>query len=463
MKHLLKSLTLAIVGAFVLNSCDDIPEPYPIPVTEGDVIEEEIKPEGSGTQNSPYNVTKLWELIDQNQAPTGDIYIKGKVSKIKSLDVAQYPRAQYYISDNGKLLNHFYVYNGLYLNGANFTSDDQLKVGDEVVILGKLTTHDDEYQVDQNSKIISINGNTSGDTPTPTPDPTGLTGDGSKDKPYTVTDVTTIYAATPSKAGVWIKGFIVGYVTGQKLAEGATFSADANASVSNILLAESADETDYNKCLVIQLPANSDVRTRINLKDNAANLKQEVSLYGDIEKYFGVAGMKNTTKYVIGTETNDNGDDPTPSGDGTAYTLATTVADGTYLIAANKEASTYVMATDLGANKTYGYLPGANATIAENVITTNQATAEWTITAVTGGYTIKDSSGRYLAMKGTFNSFNVYDTESESYIWNISIESDGTATITNVDKSKYIQYSTTHSNYGCYADAQGIKPKLFKK
>lgn len=174
MKHLLKSLTLAIVGAFVLNSCDDVPAPYPIPVTEGDVIEEQIEPEGNGTLASPYNIAKLNDLIDKNQAPTGEIYIKGKVSKIQSLNTAQYTRAQYYISDNGKTTNQFYVYNGLYLDGANFTSDDQLKVGDEVVILGSLTTYNDKYQVNQNSKIISINGEGgSGDTPTPTPTPTG--------------------------------------------------------------------------------------------------------------------------------------------------------------------------------------------------------------------------------------------------------------------------------------------------
>lgn len=332
MKKYWKLLTMAIVGAFVLNSCDDVPAPYPIPVTEGDVIEEQIEPEGNGTLATPYNVAKLNDLIDKNQAPTGEIYIKGIVSSIKSLDTSKYPRAQYYISDNGKTANQFYVYNGLYLNGANFTADDQIKVGDKVVILGSLTTYNDKYQVNQNSKIISLNGEGgSGEDPTPGPTPTDLTGDGSKDKPYTVTDVTTVYAATPSKAGVWVKGFIVGYVDGQKLAEGANFSATGNVAASNILLAASADETDYTKCLVIQLPVN-DVRTRINLKDNPANLKQEVSLYGDIEKYFGVAGIKNTTKYVIGTETNDNGDNPTPSGDASAIDQDFTKGVGSWVI-----------------------------------------------------------------------------------------------------------------------------------
>ena len=40
MKHLLKLLTLVIVGAFVLNSCDDVPAPYPIPTTDANASQD---------------------------------------------------------------------------------------------------------------------------------------------------------------------------------------------------------------------------------------------------------------------------------------------------------------------------------------------------------------------------------------------------------------------------------------
>ena len=126
------------------------------------------EPTGDGTKSSPYNVAKIKQLISESKAPEGEIYIKGTISQIKSLDVSKYTRAQYYISDNGTTDNQFYVYNGLYLDGANFTSNDQIKVGDKVVILGTLGTYQSEYQVAQNSKIISINDNSGdggGDTP----------------------------------------------------------------------------------------------------------------------------------------------------------------------------------------------------------------------------------------------------------------------------------------------------------
>ena len=113
-----------------------------------------------------------------------------------------------------------------------------------------------------------------------------------------------------------MKAFIVGFVDGQVYAEGATFSSAAT-SKSNILIAASADETDASKCMPVQLP-NGDIRPKLNLQDNPGNYKKEVLLYGDITKYFGVPGFKNTAYAVI--DGNAIGTKPgggeTPSGDG---------------------------------------------------------------------------------------------------------------------------------------------------
>ena len=56
-------------------------------------------------------------------------------------------------------------------------------------------------------------------------------------------------------------------------------------------------------------------------------------------------------------------------------------------------------------------------TVSNDEISTEESNS-FTITAVDGGYIIQDSSGRYLYMKGTFNSFNVSSEQPESgYIW----------------------------------------------
>ena len=59
----------------------------------------------------------------------------GIISSVKEVS-PQYGNATYYISDDGKTDNQFYIFRGKYLEGADFTSADQIKVGDKVVVKG---------------------------------------------------------------------------------------------------------------------------------------------------------------------------------------------------------------------------------------------------------------------------------------------------------------------------------------
>lgn len=117
-----------------------------------------VEPAGKGTESDPYNVAAVLKLYADQSVPNIEVYVKGKISEIRSLDVSKYTRAQYYISDDGKTTNQFYVYNGLYLGGENFTANDQIKVGDEVVVCGTLTSYNGTDEFAQNSKIVSLNG-----------------------------------------------------------------------------------------------------------------------------------------------------------------------------------------------------------------------------------------------------------------------------------------------------------------
>ena len=85
------------------------------------------------------------------------------MSQIKEVS-AQFGNATYWISDDGSTDNQLNVFRGKYLNGEKFTSEDQLKVGDEVVILGKLTTYNGDPQVNTGSSIVSLNGEGGGST-----------------------------------------------------------------------------------------------------------------------------------------------------------------------------------------------------------------------------------------------------------------------------------------------------------
>lgn len=153
--------------------------------------------EGDGTLESPYDVAKALSLIANGENdPDAEVYIKGKVSEIEEIS-AQFGNGTYYISADGTTETQLYVYRGYYLNGDKFTSTDQLKVGDEVVILGKLTTFYDDPQVGTGSKLVSVNGQT------------GVTvGDGTEGNPYSASQALEMIANGENNpdAEVYIKG-----------------------------------------------------------------------------------------------------------------------------------------------------------------------------------------------------------------------------------------------------------------
>ena len=89
-------------------------------------------PIGDGSLENPFNVSAVMALYANGNAEGQSVHVKGKISKVKSLDVSKWERAQYYISDDGTENGQFQIYNGYYLGGKPFTSNDQIKVGDEV-------------------------------------------------------------------------------------------------------------------------------------------------------------------------------------------------------------------------------------------------------------------------------------------------------------------------------------------
>lgn len=186
---------------------------------------------------------------------------------------------------------------------ADLMAEKGIKDGSKITIIGNRGAYNGNAQV-TNAYFVSVEGGS--DTPS------GEGGKGTADSPYSVTDA----LAAGSGTGVYVKAFIVGSVSGQVLSSGAAFSATSDTQ-TNILIAASADETDVNKCMPVQLPSGA-VRTALNLKDNAGNYKKEVTLYGNIEKYFGATGLKTVTFAILdGQEigTNPGGGNDTPSGD----------------------------------------------------------------------------------------------------------------------------------------------------
>lgn len=119
---------------------------------------------GEGTADSPYNVGKAMAEIEKTGATaTGEVFVKGVIAKIKEVSPS-YGNATYYITDDGympegKDESYLQVFRGKWFGGENFTSENQIKVGDEVVVKGTLVKYNDKTpEVNQGNEIVLLNG-----------------------------------------------------------------------------------------------------------------------------------------------------------------------------------------------------------------------------------------------------------------------------------------------------------------
>ena len=109
-----------------------------------------------------------------------------------------------------------------------------------------------------------------------------------------VADALDAYVDGETRLAV-VTGYIVGYVNGSAAgAEGkdCVFVVGGEMKNTNILIANDPNETDYTKCIAVQLP-NNDIRAALNLVDNPDNLNKKVVIKGSLEKYLEIAGLKD--------------------------------------------------------------------------------------------------------------------------------------------------------------------------
>lgn len=120
----------------------------------------------TNTPETAYTVAKALELIEAGEGLDAKVYVKGIISSIKSVDTGEWGNATYNISDNGKEEKVLVIYRGYYLGAKDnkFTSADQIKVGDKVVVYGKLVNYNGtkemnsgSYIYSQNDKVASVN------------------------------------------------------------------------------------------------------------------------------------------------------------------------------------------------------------------------------------------------------------------------------------------------------------------
>lgn len=118
----------------------------------------------TNTAETAYTIAKAKELIDAGKGLSENVYVKGTVSQASESLNDTYGSLSYYISDDGTTGNELQVYGGLSFESQKFTSVEDIKVGDVVVVYGKLKKFGTTYELDKNNILISLNGKTTGIT-----------------------------------------------------------------------------------------------------------------------------------------------------------------------------------------------------------------------------------------------------------------------------------------------------------
>lgn len=169
-----------------------------------------------------------------------------------------------------------------------------------------LSYYGSNWQLVFSNPLTDCTGFTWVDTPEK-PDVPADGGDGSAETPFTVQAVQAGAAGT----GKWVTGYIVGFIP-DKYYDQAVFGTEG-AINTNILLAPAADVTDVAACIPVALVG--DLRTVVGLGGHPENLGKQVTIYGDLEKYFGQPGLKNTSIYAWGDKGGETPEVPdTPTG-----------------------------------------------------------------------------------------------------------------------------------------------------
>ena len=123
----------------------------------------------------------------------------------------------------------------------------------------------------------------------------GLTGDGTKENPY------SIEAAQQKQDGTiaWVQGYIVGTVENYEDPSGSAKFAAPFTAKNNLLIATSATETNVKNCVCVQLSSGTELYSKLNLAENATNLGHILAIQGSLEKFYGFPEVKSTTAATL--------------------------------------------------------------------------------------------------------------------------------------------------------------------
>lgn len=270
---------------------------------------------GDGTKENPYTV----EQIAASTEDTADVWVEGYV--VGYVPGMVWNEAVFGNTPDSSSTN--------YTNGTNFVLSSQptgSATADNSIPVGLATGVRDKLGISKNPSIygakvkvkgslekyfgmrglksvseyeILSEGSGSGDTPTPPP--AASEGDGTEANPY---DIAYVKATTIDEAGVWVSGYIVGYVPGMTWTDAVFGNSDSTGSTNfsngtnSVLSSAAVGSATLDNSIPVAIPAGA-LRDVLGIGKNPAIYGKKVLLKGTITKYFGQRAFKDVSDYKI--------------------------------------------------------------------------------------------------------------------------------------------------------------------
>jgi len=326
MKKYIFSVLMAAMAAFTFSSCEDVPEPYTQPSKPETGGDTEGTPSGTGTAADPYNsvaVIQYCQSLEAGVESAQEVYIKGKVQSIKE-EFGSFGNASFYIADDANSAT-FYVYRTLYLGNKKWTSsDDQIKVGDEVVVCGNVVNYQGNTPetVQNKTYLVSVNGKTAGGD---TPAAGEAKGDGTEANPFNSVaannEASKLATGETTEKSFYIKGKI----------QNIKYPFDADHGTATVNIADDANSATFLVYSVRYFGGEK-------WKEGDTQLKEgdEIVVSANLTNYNGTLETKNAKLISINGKTSGGSSETpstpdTPAGitiDGTTVTLASGATAG---------------------------------------------------------------------------------------------------------------------------------------
>ena len=313
MKKILYSVMALAIAAMTFTACEDVPEPYPTPVPGQKPV---VTYEGEGTLEKPYTVADAINYAKSFGQANSDkaVYIKGFITTVTEEFTTNFGNATFEISDSKDGGNKFIFWRGLYLGNKKYSSGKtQIKVGDEVIICGKVVNYkgNTPETVQGEAFLYSLNGVDEGGGGSDTP--AEAKGSGTLEDPFNpagaVAYAKSLGSDVTSDKDVYIKGKI------------ATIAEEYSTNFGNATFYISEDGEDSNTFYVFRAMYLGNRKFKSG--DTQIKVGDDVIVCGKVVNFKGntpETAQNSSYLYSLNgvTEGGDTPDTPgTPAGSGT--------------------------------------------------------------------------------------------------------------------------------------------------